>query len=154
MSTVTRVGATRSMLGSPLYMSPEQMRSSRDVDARSDVWAFGVVLFQLLTKRFPYEAESMPELVLKVVTEPPQSLAELRPDVPQAMLDVVDRCLKKDPAERFANAAELALARVEGPWRARPSSPAPRPRPSCRSASVGPGRGPSPRWRRWWRDPP
>jgi len=101
---------TRSMLGSPLYMSPEQMRSSRDVDARSDVWAFGVVLFQLLTNRWPFEAESMPELVLKVVTEPPQSLAELRPDTPQAMIDVVERCLKKDPAERFANAGELALA--------------------------------------------
>jgi cytochrome c peroxidase len=101
---------TRSMLGSPLYMSPEQMRSSRDVDARSDVWALGVVLFELLTRRWPYEAESMPELVLKVVTEPPQSLAELRPDIPQAMIDVVERCLKKDPAERYANAAELALA--------------------------------------------
>jgi serine/threonine-protein kinase len=101
---------TRSMLGSPLYMSPEQMRSSRDVDARSDVWAFGVVLFELLTKRWPYEAETMPELVLKVVTEPPQPLAAFRPDVPQAMIDVVERCLQKDPAARFANAAELALA--------------------------------------------
>jgi cytochrome c peroxidase len=101
---------TRSMLGSPLYMSPEQMRSSRDVDARSDVWAFGVVLFQLLTNRWPYEAETMPELVLKVVTEPPQSLLALRPDVPQEMVDVVERCLKKDPADRFANAGELALA--------------------------------------------
>jgi cytochrome c peroxidase len=91
-------------------MSPEQMRSSRDVDARSDVWAFGVVLFQLLTKRFPYEAESMPELVLKVVTEPPQSLTEFRDDIPQAMIDIVERCLKKDPADRYANAGELALA--------------------------------------------
>jgi cytochrome c peroxidase len=98
------------MLGSPLYMSPEQMRSSRDVDARSDVWVFGVVLFQLLTKRFPYEAESMPELVLKVVTEPPQSLTEFRDDIPQAMIDIVERCLKKDPADRYANAGELALA--------------------------------------------
>ncbi|HEY3817433.1 MAG TPA: cytochrome c peroxidase [Polyangiaceae bacterium] len=101
---------TRSMLGSPLYMSPEQMRSSRDVDARSDVWAFGVVLFELLTKRWPYEAETMPELVLKVVTEPPQSLAALRPDIPQTMVDVVERCLKKDPADRYADASELALA--------------------------------------------
>jgi serine/threonine-protein kinase len=101
---------TRSMLGSPLYMSPEQMRSSRDVDARSDVWAFGVVLFELLTKRWPYEAETMPELVLKVVTEPPQSLAELRPDVPPAMVEIVERCLRKEPGERYANAAELALA--------------------------------------------
>jgi cytochrome c peroxidase len=101
---------TRSMLGSPLYMSPEQMRSSRDVDARSDVWAFGVVLFQLLTERWPFEAESMPELVLKVVTEPPQSLKELRPDVPDLMVEIVERCLKKDPTERFPNAGELGVA--------------------------------------------
>jgi serine/threonine-protein kinase len=101
---------TRSMLGSPLYMSPEQMRSSRDVDARSDVWALGVVLFELLTRRWPYEAETMPELVLKVVTEPPHPLGQLRPDVPQAMIDIVERCLRKNPAERFANAAELATA--------------------------------------------
>jgi len=52
----------------------------------------------------------MPELVLKVVTEPPQPLRQLRPDAPQAMIDVVERCLRKDPAERFANAAELAMA--------------------------------------------
>ena len=101
---------TQSMLGSPLYMSPEQMRSSRDVDARTDVWALGVVIFELLTRRWPFEAETMPELCLRVTTEPPQSLTELRPDVPQAMLDVVKRCLSKDPADRFANAAELAVA--------------------------------------------
>jgi cytochrome c peroxidase len=101
---------TRSMLGSPLYMSPEQMRSSRDVDARSDVWAFGVVLFQLLTNEWPFQAETMPELVLKVVTESPRSLAALRPEVPPEMVEIVERCLKKDPAERYADAAELGLA--------------------------------------------
>jgi serine/threonine-protein kinase len=101
---------TRSMLGSPLYMSPEQMRSSRDVDARSDVWALGVVLFELLTQRWPFEAETMPELCLKVVTDPPQSLAALRPDVPKAMVEVVERCLQREPDRRYANAAELASA--------------------------------------------
>jgi len=101
---------TRSMLGSPLYMSPEQMRSSRDVDARSDVWAMGVVLFELLTQRWPYEAETMPELCLKVVTEPPTSLAELRPDAPPSLVEIVARCLEKEPDKRFSNAAELSSA--------------------------------------------
>jgi serine/threonine-protein kinase len=101
---------TRSMLGSPLYMSPEQMRSSRDVDARSDVWALGVVLFHLLTMRWPFEAETMPELCLKVVSEPPLSLAALRPEVPAELVAVVERCLVREPDKRFANAAELAAA--------------------------------------------
>ncbi|MDP9152426.1 MAG: serine/threonine protein kinase, partial [Myxococcota bacterium] len=112
-STTPSVGGltrTRATLGSPLYMAPEQMRSSRDVDVRADVWALGVVLFELLTQRWPFEAEAMPELCLKVVSDPPQSLAAFRPDVPQRFVDVVERCLAKDPAERYANAAELAGA--------------------------------------------
>jgi serine/threonine-protein kinase len=101
---------TRAMLGSPLYMAPEQMRSSRDVDARCDVWALGVVLFQMLTRRWPFEADTMPELCLKVVSESPISLASLRPDAPAALVAVVERCLIKDPTQRYANAAELASA--------------------------------------------
>jgi len=101
---------TRAILGSPLYMAPEQMRSSRDVDARIDVWALGVVLFELLTLRSPFEAETMPELCLKVVGEPPLSMAALRPDLPPAIVAVVERCLEKDREKRFANAAELAMA--------------------------------------------
>ena len=101
---------TRAMLGSPLYMSPEQMRSSRDVDARSDVWALGVVLYELLTRRWPFEAESMPELCLKVVTDPPIPITSIRPDLPKVLVDVIGRCLQKDPAGRYANAAELASA--------------------------------------------
>jgi serine/threonine-protein kinase len=101
---------TRTMLGSPLYMSPEQMRSSRDVDARSDVWALGVVLFELLTNARPFEAENLPELCLMVIGDPPRSLRELRPDVPGELAGVVERCLRKDRSERYANAAELAEA--------------------------------------------
>jgi serine/threonine-protein kinase len=111
--TASEIGGltqTRAMLGSPLYMSPEQMRSSRDVDARSDVWAFGVVLYELLTRRWPFEAESMPELCLKVVSDPPRPVTDHRPDVPRAMVEVIDRCLQKDPAVRYENAAELAAA--------------------------------------------
>jgi len=110
MSGPAALTRTRSMLGSPLYMAPEQMRSSRDVDARADVWALGVVLFELLTRRLPFEAETLPELCLKVVTDPPQSLSALRPDVPDAMTQVVLRCLEKEREKRFATAAELAAA--------------------------------------------
>jgi serine/threonine protein kinase len=101
---------TSAMLGSPLYMAPEQMRSSRDVDSRIDVWALGVVLFELLTRRSPFEADTMPELCLKVVSEPPLSLAQLRPDLPPALVGVVERCLEKERDKRYANAAELAAA--------------------------------------------
>jgi serine/threonine protein kinase len=113
MSTSDAIGGltqTRAMLGSPLYMSPEQMRSSRDVDARSDVWALGVVLYELLTRRWPFEAESMPELCLKVVSDPPTPVTEFRPDVPRPMMEIIERCLQKDPAQRYENAAELAAA--------------------------------------------
>jgi phosphate transport system substrate-binding protein len=109
-SAVGGLTQTRAMIGSPLYMSPEQMRSSRDVDARSDVWGLGVVLFELLSKATPFVADSMPELCLKVVADPPRSLAELRPDIPKEMVAVVERCLEKDPGRRYANAAELATA--------------------------------------------
>jgi serine/threonine-protein kinase len=101
---------TRSMLGSPLYMSPEQMRSAKDVDARADVWALGVVMFELLTRRWPFEAQNIPELCLKVVTEPPQSLAALRGDLHPDLVAVVERCLSKNPGERYADASQLALA--------------------------------------------
>jgi serine/threonine-protein kinase len=101
---------TRAMVGSPLYMAPEQMRSSRDVDARVDVWALGVVLFELLTQRWPFEAETMPELCLKVVSEAPIPMTVFRSDLPAELVAVVDRCLEKDPKKRFADAAELASA--------------------------------------------
>jgi serine/threonine-protein kinase len=72
------------------------------------VWALGVVLYELLTERCPFEGESLPELCLKISREPPRPLAELRPGLPPELLAIVDRCLQKDPAHRYANAAELA----------------------------------------------
>jgi serine/threonine-protein kinase len=113
---------TRAIIGSPLYMSPEQMRSSRGVDARSDVWALGVVLFELLTTHPPFESETLTELCLMIVSDPPRSLLELRPDAPTGLAQVILRCLRKDPAERFANAAELAAALKPYATPASPSS--------------------------------
>ena len=125
---------TSAMLGSPLYMAPEQMRSSRDVDARVDIWALGVVLYELLTARWPFEAESMPELCLKVVAEAPQSLLTRRPDLPNGLISIVERCLEKEPAKRYASAADLA--RALEPFAAAPSSPGSRVSQAAHHASV------------------
>ena len=104
--TLTR---TQSMLGSPLYMSPEQMRSSKRVDERSDIWSFGVILFELFTGRVPFEAENVPELVFKIAEEEVPNPKELRPDLPDALCNAVLRCLQKDVDKRYSNLAELAV---------------------------------------------
>jgi serine/threonine protein kinase len=101
---------TSSIMGSPLYMSPEQMRSSKNVDARSDIWGLGVILYELLTGRVPFEAEAIPELCLKVVQDPAEPPRSIRPDVPEGLSAVVLKCLEKDPAMRFENVADLAAA--------------------------------------------
>jgi len=101
---------TSSIMGSPLYMSPEQMRSTKNVDQRSDIWALGVILYELLTGRVPFEAEAVPELCLKVVQDQPDPPKSLRPEMPEGLNLVVLKCLEKDPAMRFANVAELAEA--------------------------------------------
>ena len=102
--------AQGTMLGTPLYMSPEQMRSSRDVDARSDVWSLGLVAFELLTGSVPWSTESIAALALDVTTTPAPDPRELRPEVPRGLADVVLRCLAKDPAGRFTDASELGAA--------------------------------------------
>jgi len=101
---------TNGMMGSPLYMSPEQLHSPKSVDARADVWALGVILFELLTGERPYSAESLPALVLAIATEPPCSLGELLPGTPRDLEAIVDRCLEKKPEQRFADIGALAQA--------------------------------------------
>lgn len=118
--SLTTTGQT---LGSPLYMSPEQMRSSHGADARSDIWGLGVVLFELLTGTRPFLADSLAELVLVINQEPPRDPKALRPDLPDALCRVVLRCLEKDPAQRPQTVDELATALVPfGTRDPRPSS--------------------------------
>jgi serine/threonine-protein kinase len=109
---------TSSMMGSPLYMSPEQMRSSKDVDARTDIWALGIILYELLTSRLPFDAASIPELSAKILLDQPEPLG--RPDVPPELERAVMRCLSKDPNGRFPSIAEMAMAIAPfGPKRGR-----------------------------------
>jgi serine/threonine-protein kinase len=106
-SDITRTSA---IMGSPLYMSPEQMQSAKDTDARSDIWALGVILQELLTGELPFMADSMPGLVAQILSTPPVPIREKRPDLPPGLDAVVARCLDRDRGRRFQSVAELAAA--------------------------------------------
>jgi serine/threonine-protein kinase len=101
-------------------MSPEQMQSAKFADAQSDIWALGVILYELLLGRVPFGGEAITEVVVNVTTKAPLPLRGYRPDVPPGVEAVVLRCLEKDRQRRYRNVAELAVALVEfAPMRAR-----------------------------------
>lgn len=104
------ITSTSALMGSPLYMSPEQMTSTKDVDARSDIWALGVVLYELLAALAPFDGESLPQVCARVMQEQPASLAAVVPGLPAGLAAIVNRCLEKRPDARYQSLAELALA--------------------------------------------
>ncbi|HSO37810.1 MAG TPA: serine/threonine-protein kinase, partial [Labilithrix sp.] len=113
---------TTQIMGSPHYMSPEQLRSTRDVDARADIWSLGVVLFELLTGDTPFTSGEVTGLIAEILHDPHQRLTTVRPELPVGLEAVIDRCLAKDPKQRFQGAAELAVALLPfAPKRARAS---------------------------------
>jgi serine/threonine protein kinase len=101
--------ATHSLLGSPLYMSPEQLADSKSVDLRTDIWALGVIAYQLLSGQLPFVASSLPALCAAISHAVPVPPSRLRPELPAALDALLLQCLEKRPEDRIASVEELSL---------------------------------------------
>ncbi|HEX6241018.1 MAG TPA: protein kinase, partial [Polyangiales bacterium] len=147
---------TSAMVGSPIYMSPEQLNSSKDVDGRTDIWALGIILYELIAGRTPFYGESIAQLVNAVLNTEPESMANLNIELPQGLEQVMRKALSKSRDQRYASARELynALSPYAGeragsissvqsnrpmaPTRSMSlSDPPPRPTPSAPTPGAG-----------------
>ncbi len=106
----TNIRATEAgvVMGTPAYMAPEQIQGAKDTDPRSDVWAIGVMLFEVLSGRLPFEDVDAPALFVKIATRDAPLLVDVNPEIPPNVSRIVERCLRRLPAERYPSAAELA----------------------------------------------
>jgi len=102
--------STTTIMGTPCFMSPEQLRSTRDVDARADIWSMGAILHALLTGTPPYDGESNADVSAKIIRDLPTPVRELRAEVPAELEAIILKCLEKDPEARYPDMAELAKA--------------------------------------------
>jgi serine/threonine-protein kinase len=98
---------TTDIFGSPMYMSPEQLKSAKDVDVRADIWALGVILYELIVGRSPFDRPTVAETFGAILYEKPEPLRNAVPELPEALEQVVFRCLEKDVRARVSNVAEL-----------------------------------------------
>jgi serine/threonine-protein kinase len=104
---MTRTGA---VMGTPYYMSPEQAKGSSQVDPRSDVYAIGVIMYEALTGRVPFDGDTFNELMFKIVLSEPPPLAEVQPDIDPTFATIVNRAMARELGDRFSSAAELMHA--------------------------------------------
>jgi len=98
------------VLGSPVYMSPEQLRNATDIDARADIWSIGIVAYELLAGGPPFDGEGVGEIFAAILEKQPVPLAEKNPKIPQEVSDIVARCLRRAPGERWEDVGQLARA--------------------------------------------
>ena len=105
-----RLTSTTTLIGSPLYMSPEQMQSARDVDGRADIWSLGAILFEMLAARPPYQANTLPQLCQELLTADPPKLRAFRSDVPEGVESIVARCLTRNIDDRWQDVKDVAAA--------------------------------------------
>lgn len=104
------VTQTLSVVGSPLYMAPEQMESPRDADERADIWSLAVILFELIAAAPPFDAPTLPLLCARICTAPPRTFEEVSARVPEPLERVIRQCLEKRPEDRPQSVIELAGA--------------------------------------------
>jgi serine/threonine-protein kinase len=105
-SEMTRTGM---MMGSPAYMDPEQMKGQK-ADARSDVFSLGAVFYELVSGQRAFGGKGVTQIMMNVLMQEPPPLTTLAPDTPLPVVKIVERCLKKEPAQRYQTAGELHAA--------------------------------------------
>jgi eukaryotic-like serine/threonine-protein kinase len=98
---------TGTVLGTPHYMSPEQARGEQDLSHQSDIYAMGVIMYQMLSAALPYDAPNYNALLMKIVTEEPQPIRKLVPELPAQIVETVERAMARDTRARFATCAEM-----------------------------------------------
>lgn len=106
-STLT---SPHAVLGSPAYMAPEQIRSSKHVDQRADIWSVGVMLYELVTGKSPFLGATIGDTLARVLVGQSEPLAVIRPDAPKELADIISRCLESDEKKRYQTVGELANA--------------------------------------------
>jgi serine/threonine-protein kinase len=118
--------STRSVLGSPFYMSPEQLRDAKAIDHRTDIWALGVILHELLSGEPAFQGDTLPGVAAAIAADSPAPMQTLRPEVPRGLEACILRCLEKSPKNRFQSVRELMNALAVYGWRANHSNSNPR----------------------------
>ncbi|MGD0484382.1 MAG: protein kinase [Gemmatimonadales bacterium] len=111
--TLTEAGIA---IGTPAFMSPEQAAGEREIDGRSDIYSLGVVTYQMVTGELPFQAPTVPGLLMKQISEEPTPVEQKRPDIPRELGQTVMRCLEKDPERRWPTADALRRALESGTY--------------------------------------